>query len=51
MLHREPAVVAIAYVRVDSGPELLDMERERFLPVMHVQPNHSHTLIHGASFS
>jgi len=44
MLHREPAVVAIANVRVYAEPELIDIERERFLLVTHVQPNHSHTL-------
>ena len=31
VLHREPAIVTIAHIRVDAKPELLDVERERFV--------------------
>src|SRR5580692_1688190 len=50
MLHGQPAIVTVPHVRVDAKPEFLDVERERFVLISHVQTDHSDTLAHRLSF-
>src|SRR5690606_37333634 len=52
VLHREPAVIAVARVRVDVETQFVDVERKRLVLVAHVQADHTHTnvLAHGTSF-
>src|SRR5262245_17138483 len=46
MLHGQPAIVTIPYVRVNAESELLDIERERLVLISHVQTDDFDTLAH-----
>jgi hypothetical protein len=46
-LDRQPAVVTIACVRVDTKTELVDVEGECFILVAHVEPDDFNTKAHG----
>src|SRR5689334_20810294 len=50
MLHRQPAIVAVAHVCNDAEAELVDVERERFILISHIHTCYLNTLAHGSSF-
>ncbi|EEF27589.1 conserved hypothetical protein [Ricinus communis] len=46
MLHREPPIRAVAHVRMDAKSELVDIERERFVLIVDIQPHYVDSLVH-----
>src|SRR4051812_35018756 len=51
MLHRQPAIVAIALIRVDAESKRIDIEAERLVLIADVDTGDSDTRAHGTSFS
>src|SRR5439155_23327556 len=51
MLHRQPAIIAIARIRVDLESELIDVKAKRLVLIADVDTSDSDTLGHGTSFS
>src|SRR6185503_12113376 len=45
VLDRQPAVVTVSGIRVNAEPDLVDVERQRFLLITHVNADHFDTLI------
>jgi len=51
MLNRQPAIIAVSSIRVNTEAELLDIEIECLILISHVQPDNPDTPAHRTSSS
>ncbi|MNV56048.1 hypothetical protein D3C71_1483160 [compost metagenome] len=49
MLDGQPAVVAIAHIRVNAKAQFFDVERQRFVLIVHVQADNIDSFVHDSS--
>src|SRR5262249_27542392 len=49
MLHRQPAIVAVSGVRMDTKAELFDIELQRLVLIVNIQAGYLDTLAHKTS--